>query len=93
MLETALEQLFFRLVRESGGLAIKLMPTHAGMPDRLVLWPHGRTTLVELKQDDGTVSQVQKLRHSRAAELGHPVTVLRGAAQVRAWVAEQAILS
>jgi hypothetical protein len=86
VLESAIEQLFFRLVREAGGLAIKLAPTHAGVPDRLVLWPDGRSCLVELKQTHGTVSKVQKLWHRKAEGMGHPVTVLYGAEQVRAWV-------
>lgn len=86
MLEAALEQRFFRLVREAGGLAIKLMPTHAGVPDRLVLWPGGRAQLVELKTETGALSQVQKVWHARAAQLGHPVAVLYGIEQVKAWI-------
>lgn len=86
MLERDLEQLFFRQVRRAGGIAIKLMPTHAGVPDRLVLWPDGRTTLVELKTETGEVSKVQALWHARAAALGHRVVVLKGADEVRAWV-------
>jgi hypothetical protein len=92
VLESALEQRFFKLVREAGGIAIKLMPTHAGVPDRLVLWPGGRSALVELKTETGSVSKVQKVWHERAAALGHPVTVLRGMAEVKKWVAEQAEL-
>jgi hypothetical protein len=90
MLESALEQLFFKQVRAAGGVAIKLMPTHAGVPDRLVLWPGGRTALVELKQKTGTVSPVQRVWHERAANLGHPVVVLYGADEVRAWIQENA---
>lgn len=88
MLESALEQKFFKAVRDAGGMAIKLMPTHAGVPDRLVLWPGGRHHLVELKTEDGTVSKVQKLWHERAARLGHPVVVLKGMDQVRSWIRE-----
>lgn len=91
MRESALEQLFSRQVREAGGIAIKLMPTVAGVPDRLVLWPGGRVNLVELKTDTGAVSAIQKLWHHRAEELGHHVTVLHGAAEVRAWVAQSRV--
>ena len=92
MLESALEQKFFELVRESGGLAIKLMPTHAGVPDRLVLWPGGRTALVELKTETGEVSKVQRLWHSKAADLGHPVVVLYGMDEVRTWVSQNSLV-
>lgn len=89
MLESALEQMFFERVRAAGGLAIKLMPTHAGVPDRLVLWPDGSAALVELKTVTGSVSKVQRLWHDRAAALGHPVTVLYGKEQIKAWVADR----
>lgn len=92
MLESALEQQFFKKVREAGGIAIKLMPTHAGVPDRLVLWPGGRSCLVELKTETGSVSKVQKLWHERSAELGHTVTVLKGMDEVRSWIAGQVLL-
>jgi hypothetical protein len=84
--ESALEQLFFRKVREAGGMAIKLMPTHAGVPDRLVLLPGGRSFLVELKTDTGTVSAVQQLWHRKSAELGHVVVVLKGRTEMMAWL-------
>lgn len=90
MLESALEQLFVREVRRAGGSAIKLMPINAGVPDRLVLWPGGRTSLVELKTETGTLAPVQRVWHAKAARLGHPVVVLRGAAEVRVWVATSA---
>lgn len=89
MRESALEQKFSQEVRKAGGLAIKLMPTVAGVPDRLVLWPGGRTCLVELKTETGALHPAQRLWHARSEQLGHPVTVLHGAQAVCAWVAEQ----
>ena len=86
MKESALEQLLFRQVRVMGGIAVKLAPTVAGVPDRLILLPGGRHYLVELKADGGRVSPVQVLWHQRSAAIGHPVVVLTGRAEVDAWL-------
>jgi len=87
MREAAVEALLHRLVKAAGGLSFKLAPTVKGMPDRLVLMPGGRMYLVELKAVGGRLSPAQLLWHTRAAQLGTPVTVLTGPDQVRAWVA------
>jgi len=86
MRESSLEQLFYSKVRQAGGIAIKLMPTHAGVPDRLVLVPGGRSYLVELKTETGRLAPAQVLWHSRAAAIGHPVVVLHGRDQVVKWL-------
>lgn len=88
MLESALEQRFFKMVRDAGGMAIKLMPTHAGVPDRLVLWPGGAHYLVELKTETGSLSPAQRVWHAKAARLGHTVVVLKGMDACRTWVRE-----
>lgn len=86
MLEAALERRFTARVKAAGGLAFKLAPTVAGIPDRMVLGPGGRLWLVELKTETGKLSPIQELWHARAAELGHDVAVLYGREQVDAWV-------
>jgi hypothetical protein len=88
MKESALEQMLFRQVRARGGIAVKLAPTQAGVPDRLILLPEGRHVLVELKADGGRVSPAQTLWHQRSAAIGHPVIVLRGRAEVDAWLSD-----
>lgn len=92
MKEAQLEALFFAKVKQAGGMAIKLMPTHAGVPDRLVLMPGGRMFLVELKTETGKVREIQKLWHQRARLLGTEVLVLRGRDEVLAWIAGVAVL-
>ena len=89
MLEAQLEGVFRRAVRAAGGLAVKLVPTVAGLPDRLVIMPGGRLYLVELKTETGRLAPVQVEWHKRIALLGVQVRVLYGADQVRAWVEEQ----
>jgi hypothetical protein len=86
--EAQLERLFAEEVRKAGGMAIKLAPTHVGLPDRLVIRPGGTLVLVELKTDNGKLSPAQVVWHARAAALGCTVIVLRGEAEVRGWVAD-----
>lgn len=89
-LEAGLEDWFRARVRERGGLVVKLIPTFKGMPDRLVLWPDGRTFLVELKTETGVLSPIQRHVHAKLHDLGHPVYVLAGRAQVLTWLRARA---
>lgn len=91
MLESQLEALLRKRVQQGlGGMLIKLAPTQAGVPDRLVLLPGGGMHLVELKTTPGKLSAVQQAWHARAARLGVTVQVLYGATQVIAWVRARA---
>ena len=50
MKESTIESNFVKQVKAMGGMAIKLIsPNFAGLPDRLVLLPHGKMFFVELK--------------------------------------------
>lgn len=84
--EADLETFFNDTVRAVGGISLKLMPTKNGAPDRLVLLPGGQTHLVELKTESGPVRAIQLLWHSRAADLGVVVPVLRGRGEVLSWI-------
>lgn len=86
MLETSVESVLVREVKIRGGVALKLQPYVAGIPDRMVLMPGGRAYLVELKQTGESPTKIQKTWHKRLAAKGHPVAVLRGADEVREWV-------
>lgn len=85
-LESTIEGQLFQMVRARGGMAIKMAPTIAGIPDRLILWPGGRFHLVELKTSKGNLRAIQVLRHKELRELGHNVVVLRGEQEVIDWV-------
>ena len=89
MLEAQLEATFRRRVREKGGMVVQLMPTVAGIPDRMVLLPGGRVYLVELKTVTGRLRPAQREWHRRALTLGTPVIVLYGLGDVVRWVEEQ----
>ena len=89
ILENRLEAYFRSKVRIAlGGKVIKMAPTTAGVPDRLVLLPLGRMYLVELKTDTGALSAIQRHWHSEAERLGHEVHVLYGTADIDSWIRE-----
>lgn len=88
-LESDLEDFFYRKVRKVGGMVLKIAPTQAGAPDRLVLLPGGSINLVELKTETGTVRDIQRVWHERASTLGVAVYVLRGRGEVMSWLRTQ----
>lgn len=85
-LESKIERQFSQMVRARGGMAIKLAPTVAGIPDRLVLWPKGDYHLVELKTKTGTLRPIQVHRHAQLLAMGHTVVVLRGEIDIVEWL-------
>ena len=87
--EADLETFFNDKVRSVGGISLKLMPTKNGAPDRLVLFPRNQIALVELKTESGPLRPIQQLWHSRAADLGVVVPVLKGRGEVMSWIRSQ----
>lgn len=88
MLEASVEGVLMSAVKRKGGVALKLEPYVAGIPDRIVLMPGGRTFLVELKRKGEDPTKVQKAWHEKLVKKGHNVIVLRGADEVREWVSK-----
>lgn len=86
-LESALETFFRTEIRKLGGMAIKLVPTSKGIPDRLVVLPGKRHYFVELKAEQGRTSAAQQLWHDRLGDIGHPVVTLYGRAEIKDWIA------
>ena len=84
--EFDVEAALHQAVRRAGGNTFKLAPTVKGIPDRLVLLPHGQIHLVELKAHGGRLSPSQLLWHRRAAALGIMVHVITGSTEARQWV-------
>ena len=77
MRERRIEQLLCRAVREKGGIAPKLVsPGFDGMPDRLLLLPHGRVAFVEVKAPSAKPRPLQMARHRLLASLGFKVYVI-----------------
>jgi len=84
--EKRVEQELSRSVKDVGGWCVKILPSVAGLPDRLVLFPDGRIFFVELKSPTGVLSPRQHVIHNRLGTLGHTVIVLRTPEQVTEWV-------
>ena len=83
------EAFLVQRVRLLGGHSIKLAPIQAGIPDRLVMLPHGRMFLVEVKASGGQVSAIQRHWHEKILkEQGIVVHVLWGEEGVRSWLRE-----
>lgn len=86
-LESSVEARFSLGVKRGlGGKPIKLAPIEAGAPDRIVLLPGGHAAFVELKQEGEKPRGRQVIWHHQVAQLGFPVQVLAGLAEVDAWL-------
>lgn len=85
--EKEIESLLVRLVKQSGGAALKFVcPGHAGVPDRIVIFPGGHIWFVELKTETGRLTRIQKYWQNRLKELGCRHQVLRSRACVAEFV-------
>lgn len=87
--ESALEGILSAEVRRAGGMSVKLAPTMAGFPDRMVLWPGGRIDLVELKTKTGATRRIQEIWHHRAAKLGTDVKIIRGESELKHYLGDR----
>lgn len=89
MKEADIEARLVRLVREGGGLCYKFVsPGNAGVPDRIVVTPSGRTIFVELKKKSGRLSALQRRQIQALRLRGADARVLYGMEQVRAFAEE-----
>lgn len=90
MNEAQIESRMRRMVLDRGGLCYKFTsPGDAGVPDRIVITPEGRTIYVELKTAVGRMANIQKWQHARMRERGADVRVLHGWEQVRAFIDQE----
>lgn len=83
MREKIIEQLLVKAVKNSGGIAPKLVsPGFDGMPDRLVLLPGGKIGFVEVKAPGKEPRPLQVARHGLLRRLGFKVFVLDDPEQI-----------
>ena len=74
MNEKYIEQTLVKAVKEVGGIAPKMVsPGLSGMPDRLVLLPHGKLAFVELKAPGKKMRPLQVYRKRQLERLGFSV--------------------
>lgn len=83
MREKIIEQHLVKAVKNSGGIAPKLVcPGFDGMPDRLVLLPRGKIGFVEIKAPGKEPRPLQVARHGLLRLLGFKVYVLDDPEQI-----------
>lgn len=83
MREKIIEQHLVKAVKNSGGIALKLVcPGFDGMPDRLVLLPRGKIGFVEVKAPGKEPRPLQVARHGLLRRLGFKVYVLDNPEQI-----------
>ena len=86
MLERDVEKILVKGVRDLGGKAYKFTsPGNGGVPDRLIVID-GLIDFVELKQDNGRLSPLQRVQISKLRSLGASVLILQGEQDVRLYL-------
>ena len=74
MLEKVVERKLIATVKNMGGLAPKFVsPGLDGVPDRLVLLPHGKMAFIELKAPGKEMRPLQIRRKEQLEQLGFRV--------------------
>ncbi|MTI56137.1 VRR-NUC domain-containing protein [Geosporobacter ferrireducens] len=77
MRESRIEKELTDQIKAIGGLAWKFVsPGARGVPDRIVILPHGRIIFVELKRPGEKPDPLQLKRHRQLREKGHVVHVI-----------------
>lgn len=77
MRERDIEKYLREQVKKIGGRAYKFeSPGHAGVPDRLVLLPGGRSAFIELKAPGKKPTPLQVAQGKKIASLGFTVLVI-----------------
>lgn len=75
--EKQIEQSLVKAVKNMGGIAPKFVsPGFDGMPDRIVLLPHGLMAFVEVKAPGKKPRPLQVSRHGMLRRLGFKVYIL-----------------
>lgn len=79
ILEKQVEKYFNREVKNLGGKSFKwVSPGSSGVLDRIVVWPGGLTTFVEIKQEKGKLRPQQMLRIKQLNAQGAVACVVYG---------------
>ena len=77
-LERDIERALVGMVKRHGGLCLKwVCPGWSGVPDRIILLPHGRIVYAETKRPKGgEVRELQKWWHRKLRDLGFSCWVI-----------------
>lgn len=89
MRERDIEKYLTDQVRKAGGRAYKFVsPGNAGVPDRLVLFPGGQASFVELKAPGKKPTPLQVASGRKIEKLGFPVLVIDSKEAVNRFIQE-----
>ena len=89
MREREIERKLVSAVKSRGGICPKFVsPGFDGMPDRVVLLPHGKLGFVEVKRPGEQPRPLQTARHRLLRKLGLLVFVLDGEEQIGGMIDE-----
>lgn len=89
MTEKQIEKYLWDRAKELGGIALKwISPGFTGVPDRIVILPHGRIAFAELKAPGKTPPKRQKSVIKLLIKLGCKVEVIDSKLKVDSFLAE-----
>ena len=75
--EKVIERKLVEATKANGGICIKLLCDNLlGLPDRMVLMPHGKIAFVELKTTGQKPRRIQVFMHEKLRALGFRVEVI-----------------
>jgi len=84
MLEKDIEEWLGKQVEKLGGIQFKFIsPGNPGVPDRIYIFPGGQVYFVELKQELGRMSRIQKWQRDRFRQMGCRFSLVKGMDQAR----------
>lgn len=89
MQESRIEKRLKKEIELVGGKALKFIsPGVTGVPDRIVLLPHGRIIFVELKAPGEKLRPIQETRKKQLEKLGFTVKVIDSLDGVSSFITE-----
>lgn len=87
--EKLVERTLVKLVKEAGGMCIKLQADYqGGIPDRLCLSPDGRAAFVETKTTGEKPRPLQRYYHEKLRSLGFRVEVIDTVEKAKRFVSD-----
>lgn len=89
MQESRIEKRLKKEIEKIGGKALKFVsPGMSGVPDRIVLLPHGKIIFIELKAPGEKLRAIQEYRAKELRALGFRVEVIDSLEKIDLFISE-----